>query len=64
MEQVLLKKGPQSIGKSRRGRTTKIHSVVAEVNLPIARRLSLGSAADAPEGQLLMEEIPAENLSG
>jgi len=34
------------------------------VNLPIARRLSLGSAADAPEGQLLMEEIPAENLSG
>jgi len=50
MGQVLLKKGPQSIGKSRGGRTTKIHSVVVDVNLPIVRRLSSGSAADDPEG--------------
>ena len=30
------------------------------MNLPVARRLSPGSAADDPEGQKLMEEIPAE----
>jgi transposase len=52
------KKGPQSIGKSRGGRTTKIHSIVADVTLPIARRLSPGSAADDPEGQKLMEDVP------
>jgi transposase len=52
------KKGPQSIGKSRGGWTTKIHSVVADVKLPIKRRLSPGSAADDPVGQQLMEEIP------
>ncbi len=52
------KKRPQSIGKSRSGLTTKIHAVVADVNLPITRRLSTGSAADVPEGQVLMEQIP------
>ena len=62
-------KWPQAIGKSRGGRSAnkdraKIHSVVAEVNLPIARRLSPGSASDAPEWQLLMEEIPAEICQG
>ena len=58
MEWVRLKKGQQSIGKSRGGWTTKIHSVVADVKLPIRRRLSPGSAADDPVGQQLMEEIP------
>ena len=38
--------------------TTKIHSVVADVKLPIVRRLSPGSAADDPEGQKLMEQVP------
>jgi len=59
-ERVRRKKGPQSIGKSRGGRTTKIHAVVAEANLPIARSLSPGSSADDPEGQKLMAEIPEE----
>jgi transposase len=40
--------------------TTKIHSIVADENLPIVRRLSPGSAADDPEGQALMEEVPKE----
>jgi len=31
---------------------------VADVKLPIVRRLSPGSAADDPEGQKLMEEVP------
>ncbi len=39
-------------------RQKKIHSVVADVDLPIARHLSPGSSADDPEGQVLMEQIP------
>jgi transposase len=38
--------------------TTKIHSIVANENLPIVRRLSPGSASDDPEGQKLMEQMP------
>jgi transposase len=38
--------------------TTKIHGIVADETLPIARRLSPGSAADDPEGQKLMEQVP------
>jgi transposase len=40
--------------------TTKIHSIVADENLPIVRRLSPGSSADDPEGQALMEEVPED----
>jgi transposase len=40
--------------------TTKIHSVVANEALPIARCLSPGSAADDPVGQQLMEQVPEE----
>ena len=60
MVQVRLKKGPQSIGKSRGGLTTKIHSIAADANLPIARCLSPGSAADDPVGQQLLEQVPEE----
>jgi hypothetical protein len=52
------KKGPQSIGKSRGGWTTKIHSVVADESTPLVHSLSPGSAGDSPEGQKLMETIP------
>jgi transposase len=34
------------------------------VNLPIVRRLSPGSAADDPEGQKLMEQVPQEICKG
>jgi len=58
MVRVRLKKGLQSIGKSRAGWTAKIHSVVADVKLPITRRLSPGSAADDSKGQKLLGELP------
>jgi transposase len=61
---VHLKKGAQSIGKSRGGWTTKIHAIVADVDVPIVRRLSPGSAADDPEGQKLMEQVPAKIRRG
>jgi len=51
MVRVRPKKGPQSIGKSRGGLTTKIHSIVADETLPIVRQWSPGSASDDPEGQ-------------
>jgi len=60
MVRVRPKKGQQSIGKSRGGWTTKIHAVVADTNLPIVHHLSPGSAADDPEGQKLMEQVPTE----
>ncbi|MDR0520756.1 MAG: IS5/IS1182 family transposase, partial [Planctomycetaceae bacterium] len=58
---VRKKKGPQSIGKSRGGWTTKIHSVVADESTPLVRSLSAG---DSPEGQKLMEAIPQEISKG
>ena len=56
--------GPQSIGKSVGGWTTKIHSIVSDENLPIVRLLSPGSAADDPEGQELMEQVPKALCKG
>ncbi len=38
--------------------------MVADETLPIVRRLSPGSCHDAPEGQLLMEQIPKHLWSG
>jgi len=64
MEWVRLKKGQQSIGKSRGGWTTKIHSVVADAKLPIKRRLSPGSAASDPVAQKLMAENPKGTRKG
>ena len=59
-----LKKGPQAIGKRRGGRTTKINAIVADVDLPIVRILSPGSASDAPEGQKLMPKVPKKIRKG
>ena len=42
---------------SRGGRTSKIHAIVADVDLPKRHRVSPGSAADDPEGQKLMEQV-------
>ena len=44
------KNGPQSIGKSRGGWTTKIHMVAADARTAITFSLSPGQAHDAPEG--------------
>jgi hypothetical protein len=43
---------------SRGGRTTKIHSIVADVDLPISRCVSPGSSADDPVGRQLLEQVP------
>jgi hypothetical protein len=52
-----LKKGPQSIGKSRGGWNTKIHLVAADARTPIAFALSPGHAHDAPEGRELLRDL-------
>ena len=49
-----LKNGAQAIGKSRAGRSTKIHKVAAHARCAIAFCLSPGQAGDAPEGRELL----------
>ena len=44
--------------------TTKIHAIVADVDLPRERCLSPGSAADDPIGQELMVKVPKEIREG
>ena len=54
------KSGPQAIGKSRGGWTTKIHMVAANARTAISLALSPGQAHDAPEGRELLR--PAAQL--
>ena len=56
------KNGPQSIGKSRGGWTTKIHMVAADARTAVAFTLSPGQAHDAPVGRNLLTamERPAD----
>ena len=49
------KNGPQSIGRSRGGLTTKIHLVAANERTALCFSLSSGQAADGPEGRKLLE---------
>ncbi|MCH8247804.1 MAG: IS5 family transposase [Bacteroidetes bacterium] len=59
---ALKKKGPQSIGKSRGGWTTKIHMVAADARTAITFSLSPGQAHDAPEGERLLRALkPVES---
>ena len=51
------KNGPQSIGRSRGGLTTKIHMVAADERTPVIFSLSAGQAHDAPEGRKLLERL-------
>ena len=57
MVRVSPKKGPQSIGKSRVGLTTKIHSIVADETLPIICILLFVSVAEDIEVELLIVEV-------
>ena len=50
----LEKNGPQAIGKSRGGWTTKLHMVAADARTAVAFSLSPGNAHDAPEGRKLL----------
>ena len=49
--------GPQAIGKSRGGWTTKIHMVAADARTAITFALSSGQASDAVEGRELLGGI-------
>src|SRR5271169_3911894 len=51
------KNGPQAIGKSRSGWTTKIHMVAADARTAITFALSPGQAHDAPEGRKLLRRL-------
>src|ERR1700675_646915 len=51
------KNGPQSIGKSRGGWTTKIHMVAADARTAITFALSPGNSHDAPEGRELLRDL-------
>ena len=57
------KNGPQAIGKSRGGWTTKIHLVAADARTAVAFSLSPGQAHDAPEGRKLLRDM-AERPTG
>ena len=52
------KNGPQAIGKSRGGWTTKIHMVSADARCAIAFSLTAGQAHDAPAGRELLRTLP------
>src|ERR1700740_866200 len=51
------KNGPQAIGKSRGGWTTKIHMVAADARTAITFALSPGNSHDAPEGRELLRDL-------
>ena len=51
------KNGPQAIGKSRGGWTTKIHLVAADARTALTFALSPGQAHDSPEGRKLLASM-------
>lgn len=51
------KNGPQAIGKSRGGWTTKLHLVAADARTAVGFSLSAGQAGDAPEGRKLLTSL-------
>ena len=53
------KTGPQSIGKSRGGWTTKVHMVASDARTPVGFMLSPGNDHDAPQGCALLERLGA-----
>lgn len=61
---ALKKNGPQSIGKSRGGWTTKIHLVAAGHNRAVAFSLSPGQAGDAPAGRKLLKALENSGWEG
>ncbi|WP_155248086.1 IS5 family transposase [Variovorax paradoxus] len=56
---ALKKNGPQSIGRSRGGWTTKIHMVAADARTAVTFSLSPGQAHDAPAGRALLSSLGA-----
>ena len=60
-----LKNGPQAIGKSRGGWTTKIHMVAAGPRTTVNFLLSPGNVHDAAPGRELLKDtgVQAEGIS-
>lgn len=56
---ALKKNGPEAIGKSRGGWTTKIHLVAAHARCALSLALSPGQAGDAPQGRELLKAFGA-----
>jgi transposase len=54
---ALKKNGPQALGRSRGGWTTKIHLVAADARTALTFALSPGQAHDAPEGRKLLHRV-------
>ncbi|KAA9347732.1 transposase, partial [Ochrobactrum quorumnocens] len=52
----------QAIGRSRGGRSTKIHAVVDGCGRPVALRITPGQRGDAPIAIPLLEPLPPSNL--
>ena len=52
------KNGPQALGKSRGGWTTKLHLVAADACTAVRFAVSPGQASDAPEGRKLLAGMP------
>ena len=52
----------QAIGRSRGGRTTKIHAVVDGCGRPVALQITPGQRGDAPIARSLIEPLPAGRL--
>src|SRR6187399_1606308 len=52
----------QAIGRSRGGRTTKIHALTDSACRPIAFMLTGGQVADCTAGELLLEQLPPASV--
>ena len=62
---ALKKRGPQAIGRSRGGLTTKIHIVAADARTAIIYALSPGQDHDAPHGRELLRRLgPPKKKAG
>ena len=57
------KTGPQAIGKSRGGWTTKLHLVAANERTALRFSLSPGQAHDAPEGRKLLQRLGGQTAT-
>ena len=60
---ALKKNGPQAIGKSRGGWTTKLHLVAANERTALRFSLSPGQAHDAPEGRKLLQRLGGQTAT-
>ena len=62
MRQVPKKEGPQDIGRSRGGLTTKIHAAVDGLGNPVRLLLTGGEAADITQAQALIDGFDALSI--